>query len=287
MNKILLLLFLLLPITISGQSFPEKSGWEKYSLSGKVKSVKTSYINLGEKPSYDMNTQLTFYKNGLLESTLINNDLKLVSEYNNQKELIRTTGYTLIHEVDTMIRSTRHLYQKRGNSRIIKNWCNTSSYMQYQNGDKNSLKVSAKEEYDGKMVEFFDDSQNLIKYITYDKNDSITGTVLYRWQNKRLIERKQYAPDSSYISGDLHNYDSFPHVTHSQYRKGVETTSVLVYNKENHMIEKYIIKEDGSLEKEYYYEYEYDKKGNWTSCSKYDSLNQLITIGYQEIEYFK
>jgi len=164
----------------------------------------------------------------------------------------------------------------------------------------------------GKIISQYDDNGNMIiedmydseGYLkertkrTYDENKNIISLI--KGNENRVNEIHTYSydargnkiywttvQDDEVIRNNTYAYDANNNLIKWDYLEySISLKYIYTYDSKGNMIEVNSYYADGSLKEKLTYEYEYDKKDNWTKKITYNEFSTLTTIEERKIVYY-
>lgn len=257
------LLFILVILVTSCSSYNQISDLDKYQLKGNISSIKT-YKNTRSSKKH-LRYKAEFNAIGNLTNIYVymvhSDDVFEKKEYNYKKgKLISIDIYNPLSE-----QHTKSIQEWKGN-RISKIIHDEFMYDEYiKDKQKTIIKSFILGDYRGKTIEQHNKDGYPIEQIKYDSKGKEIERAIIKWENNIPV---QYSSNKCSYYTELNEYGYPKHSVNCS----ISYASHIVVTPDNN--------------KQYYYEYEYDDKGNWIKCNIYEGEDKkLWQIFQREITY--
>jgi len=240
----------ILAFIFSSHLYGQKNDLKKLNLNGKIKSIHEYYQTFTEKDTSKKSLQTLSYFN----------------HFDKQGNKIEDIKYSPDGKVD---KKYEYLYNKFG-QRTEQN--------QYTSDEKLSRKITYK----------YDEKGNITEDNSYSSEGKLEKKFTYKYDEKgNVIEDMSFDSNNKLQKKFTHSYDNTGNKIENNRYSAQGTLDKKInykYNIYMDVIEEIFTNIDGS-KVNYYYEYKYDKKNNWTektSCKE----KEIISIITREIKYY-
>ncbi len=275
MNKIYYLLtFLIFHCACNAEN--KSNDLTKSNLNGKIKSVKESHYRAEKQPG---NTEESFESRGGFETV-----------FNMQGYKISYTS----HEPDGRI-SSKNFYKYDDKNNLIEEEIyyrdELSNRISYKYDDKGNLIEKTTLDADGKLTlrQSYknNDRGNKIEERHHNNEDVFYNKIVFEYDERNnLIEENHYDADDLHCIRNNYKYDDtgnmFEEDHHSLLNDMFDYKNQFKYDTKGNVIERLDPEDESGI---LFYEYEFDKTGNWIKSTTLKNGAKLSMIE-REINYF-